>query len=90
MQRLRASGLMRGQLPPTDKVKGALRFLDIEDTDVNACGGTHLRCTSEIQVQLWGRPRSIWDKLLKPSVVSLECYQQASPTVPTKGKQRRQ
>lgn len=48
---LLASSVLRGQLPSWDKVKGQLRLLEIEGVDVNACGGTHLRNTAQLQVQ---------------------------------------
>ena len=46
------SPIFRGALPPKDKVKGPLRLIQIEGIDINACGGTHLKSTAEIQVQL--------------------------------------
>ena len=46
------SPIFRGTLPPEDKVKGPLRLIQIEGIDINACGGTHLKSTAEIQVQL--------------------------------------
>ena len=44
------SKTLRGQLPSWDKVQGQLRLLEIEGVDVNACGGTHLHTTAQIQV----------------------------------------
>ncbi|BDA42267.1 Alanyl-tRNA editing protein Aarsd1 [Coccomyxa sp. Obi] len=47
---LAASQLLRGNLPPADRVKGAVRLIEIEGVDINACGGTHLQSTAELQV----------------------------------------
>ena len=33
-------------------VQGGLRLVEIEGVDLNACGGTHLKSLSEIQVLL--------------------------------------
>ena len=33
------SKLMRGALPPADKVSGPVRMIEIEGVDINACGG---------------------------------------------------
>ena len=52
---LSASRLLRGNLPSPDRVKGAVRLIEIEGVDVNACGGTHLLSTAELQVYT-----SIW------------------------------
>lgn len=46
------SPIFRGNLPPPEKIKGAFRLIQIEDVDINACGGTHLRSTAELQVGL--------------------------------------
>ncbi len=48
---LAASPLLRGNLPPADRVKGAVRLIEIRGVDINACGGTHLQSTAELQVQ---------------------------------------
>ena len=45
------SPLLRGVLPaPGHKLKGPVRLIEIEGVDINACGGTHLRSTAELQV----------------------------------------
>ena len=45
------SPLLRGTLPaPGHKLRGAVRLIEIEGVDINACGGTHLRSTAELQV----------------------------------------
>ena len=45
------SPLLRGQLPAASKRAGGLRLLEIEGLDVNACGGTHIHSTAELQVR---------------------------------------
>ena len=40
---------LRGSVPSWDAVP-ELRLLHIQDLDVNACGGTHLASTAELQV----------------------------------------
>lgn len=47
---LASSTLLRGNLPPADSVRGVVRLIEIEGVDINACGGTHLRSTAELQV----------------------------------------
>ncbi|KXZ49019.1 hypothetical protein GPECTOR_23g108 [Gonium pectorale] len=48
---LREQPDFRGKLPPAEKVKGSkLRLVHIEGLDVNACGGTHVRSTGEVQL----------------------------------------
>lgn len=49
---LSVSRLLRGNLPPADKVKGPVRLIKIEGVDINACGGTHLLSSAELQVML--------------------------------------
>mmetsp|Transcript_8896 Transcript_8896/g.10312 ORF Transcript_8896/g.10312 Transcript_8896/m.10312 type:complete len:252 (+) Transcript_8896:882-1637(+) len=43
------SPLLRGKLP-TDGSRSVIRLVEIEDLDVNACGGTHVKNTSELQL----------------------------------------
>ncbi|KAG2431089.1 hypothetical protein HXX76_009621 [Chlamydomonas incerta] len=51
MEALRADPTFRGKLPPPDKIKGGrLRLVHVEGLDINACGGTHVRCTGEVQL----------------------------------------
>ncbi|PNW73339.1 hypothetical protein CHLRE_14g628400v5 [Chlamydomonas reinhardtii] len=51
MEALRADPTFRGKLPPPEKIKGGrLRLVHVEGLDINACGGTHVRCTGEVQV----------------------------------------
>lgn len=50
--RLASSPLLRGNLPPADSVRGVVRLIEIEGVDINACGGTHLRSTAELQVEI--------------------------------------
>jgi Ser-tRNA(Ala) deacylase AlaX len=45
------SPILRGALPPPDTLKGPTRVVEIAGVDINACGGTHLRSTAELQVQ---------------------------------------
>lgn len=41
---------LRGALPLPDARKGPVRLIEIDGVDINACGGTHLRSTAELQV----------------------------------------
>ncbi|GIL93209.1 hypothetical protein Vretifemale_20641 [Volvox reticuliferus] len=51
MESLRADPVFRGQLPPPEKIKGGkLRLINVERLDINACGGTHVRSTGEVQL----------------------------------------
>ncbi|KAG2448075.1 hypothetical protein HYH02_007100 [Chlamydomonas schloesseri] len=51
MEALRADPTFRGKLPPPEKIKGGrLRLVHVEGLDINACGGTHVRCTGEVQL----------------------------------------
>ncbi|GLC45218.1 Alanyl-tRNA editing protein Aarsd1 [Pleodorina starrii] len=51
MEALRSDPAFRGQLPSPDKIKGGkLRLIHVEGLDINACGGTHVRSTGEVQV----------------------------------------
>ncbi|GIL55279.1 hypothetical protein Vafri_10848, partial [Volvox africanus] len=51
MESLRADPVFRGQLPPPEKIKGGkLRLINVEGLDINACGGTHVRSTGEVQL----------------------------------------
>ncbi|KAL3152409.1 Alanyl-tRNA editing protein Aarsd1 [Trebouxia sp. C0010 RCD-2024] len=43
-------GNLRGKLPPADVIQDLLRLIEIEGVDINPCGGTHLSCTSQLQV----------------------------------------
>ena len=38
-QQVASSAVLRGQLPPADRVKGPVRMIEIEGVDINACGG---------------------------------------------------
>ena len=38
-QAVASSKLLRGVLPPPDKVNGPVRMIEIEGVDINACGG---------------------------------------------------
>ena len=44
------SPILRGALPPGDRIKGPTRVVEIDGVDINACGGTHLRSLAELQV----------------------------------------
>ncbi|CAL5220041.1 g1988 [Coccomyxa viridis] len=48
-QAVASSKILRGALPPPDRVNGPVRMIEIEGVDINACGGTHLHSASEIQ-----------------------------------------
>ncbi|CAK0770566.1 hypothetical protein CVIRNUC_003780 [Coccomyxa viridis] len=48
-QQVASSSVLRGELPPADKVKGPVRMIEIEGVDINACGGTHVHSAAEIQ-----------------------------------------
>ncbi|KAG2492215.1 hypothetical protein HYH03_009460 [Edaphochlamys debaryana] len=51
MGALRTDPCFRGSLPPPDKIKGGrLRLVQVEGLDINACGGTHVRSTGEVQL----------------------------------------
>ena len=49
-----ADSTFTSRLPPHkvlgDHLKGTVRVIEIEGVDMNPCGGTHLRCTSELQL----------------------------------------
>lgn len=49
-KRLIEKGNLRGKLPPADVIQELLRLIEIEGVDINPCGGTHLSCTSQMQV----------------------------------------
>lgn len=49
-QKVIEKGSLRGKLPPADVIEDLLRLIEIEGVDINPCGGTHLSCTSELQV----------------------------------------
>ncbi|KAL0026038.1 hypothetical protein WJX79_004093 [Trebouxia sp. C0005] len=49
-QQVIEKGNLRGKLPPADVIEDLLRLIEIEGVDINPCGGTHLSCTSELQV----------------------------------------
>lgn len=49
-QKVIEKGNLRGKLPPADVIEDLLRLIEIEGVDINPCGGTHLSCTSELQV----------------------------------------
>jgi Ser-tRNA(Ala) deacylase AlaX len=51
-EHLATHALLRGALPPPgDGARMVVRLIEIEGVDVNACGGTHLHCTAELQVR---------------------------------------
>lgn len=44
------SKFLRGSLPPAEKVSGAVRMIEIEGVDINACGGyANLSLTRHLQ-----------------------------------------
>ena len=38
-QAVASSKILRGALPPPDRVNGPVRMIEIEGVDINACGG---------------------------------------------------
>ena len=51
-QAIASSKLLRGALPPADKVNGPVRMIEIEGVDINACGGYALLHSLYYQTQL--------------------------------------
>lgn len=50
VEALTARDIFRGVIPSADAVQGPIRLVEMEGLDLNACGGTHLSCTSQLQV----------------------------------------
>ncbi len=55
-QAVASSKILRGALPPADRVNGPVRMIEIEGVDINACGGyapPHLLSLTTVKLCEW-------------------------------------